>query len=79
MGSQEDLWVIRMRRPNHRPYWTCEFGANHDYGERCDCAEEKERAASSGANTESGAEYITINSIAVFADSVKAYGGVLCE
>lgn len=20
-------------------YWTCEFGSNHDHGERCDCLE----------------------------------------
>jgi len=20
-------------------YWTCEFGSNHDHGERCDCQE----------------------------------------
>ena len=26
-------------------YWTCQYGANHDLGEKCDCAEaaEKER------------------------------------
>ena len=26
-------------------YWTCRYGANHDLGEKCDCAEaaEKER------------------------------------
>lgn len=26
-------------------YWTCRYGANHDFGEKCDCAEaaEKER------------------------------------
>lgn len=23
-------------------YWTCEYGANHDIGEKCDCAMEKE-------------------------------------
>lgn len=23
-------------------YWTCEFGANHDHGEKCDCRQEQE-------------------------------------
>jgi len=22
-------------------YWTCEFGSNHDHGERCDCQEDQ--------------------------------------
>ena len=35
-------------------YWKCPIcGANLDFGESCDC-QEKEEAASSGANTESG-------------------------
>lgn len=25
-------------------YWTCRYGANHDFGEKCDCAEAAERA-----------------------------------
>lgn len=27
-------------------YWTCRYGANHDYGEKCDCREaaEEQRA-----------------------------------
>ncbi len=24
-------------------YWTCRYGANHDFGEKCDCAEAAER------------------------------------
>lgn len=24
-------------------YWTCQYGANHDYGERCDCEEEEKK------------------------------------
>lgn len=23
-------------------FWTCKYGANHDFGEQCDCAQEKE-------------------------------------
>ncbi|MGL5436623.1 MAG: hypothetical protein ACRDBO_14660 [Lachnospiraceae bacterium] len=23
-------------------YWTCEFGANHDHNEKCDCRKEQE-------------------------------------
>jgi len=22
-------------------YWTCEFGSNHDHGERCDCQDDQ--------------------------------------
>ncbi len=24
-------------------YWTCGYGANHDFGEKCDCAEVSEQ------------------------------------
>ncbi len=24
-------------------YWTCRYGANHDFGEKCDCAETAEK------------------------------------
>ena len=24
-------------------YWTCRYGANHDYGEKCDCEKEEEK------------------------------------
>lgn len=24
-------------------YWTCGYGANHDFGEKCDCAEVTEQ------------------------------------
>lgn len=28
-------------------YWTCEYGCNHDFGEKCDCLQEhlREREA----------------------------------
>lgn len=24
-------------------FWTCEYGASHDFGEKCDCEQERER------------------------------------
>lgn len=25
-------------------YWTCEYGCNHDFGEKCDCLKEQEKS-----------------------------------
>lgn len=24
-------------------YWTCQYGANHDFGEQCDCKDEEQK------------------------------------
>lgn len=32
-------------------YWTCQYGANHDFGEQCDCREEMEKENSRRINS----------------------------
>lgn len=59
-----------------RYFKTCEeCGASLDPGERCDCAAEKENAASSDATLKAAQKKISTINIADSAEVVKTHGG----